>query len=91
MEVEFCGCTPKFVQLVQLDLWGATPSKPTLAFSIQLLELWHVLQMECQIPMKKICEAYKVLNMDKVTQHDASREIYPVVLDAFEEYRQVSI
>lgn len=87
VEIEFCKCQSNFIQLIQFGLWGATPSKPTLAFSIELLELFHAIQMECQVSLKSICQAYKMFSMSWIAS--ISREIYPVILDSFEEYRYV--
>ena len=85
IDVQFCGCCPEFVQLLQFDLWGGTPSKPRTVFSIELFELVHAVQMECQASLKSICQAFEVLNFNKILIQ--SHKMYPIIIDAFEEYR----
>ncbi len=36
VRVVFCQCESERVTLLRLNLWAATPSRPTLAFSIDL-------------------------------------------------------
>ena len=86
VEIEFCKCQSNFIQLIQFGLWGATPSKPTLAFSIELFELFHAMQ-PFALSLKSICQAYKMFSMSWIAS--ISREIYPVILDSFKEYRYV--
>ena len=85
--VQFCSCLPEFVQLLQFGLWGGTPSKPRIAFAIDFLELIHAIQMECHASLKGICQAFEVSHSSKITTTPASRKLYPVIIDAFEEYR----
>lgn len=90
VNVQFCGCCPEFFQLLQFDLWGGTPTKPRTIFSIDLLELIHAVQMECQASLKSICEAFEVYNLGKIGIAPAgARKMYPVIMDAFEEYRLI--
>ena len=86
---EFCSFCPDFVQLLQFGLWGGTPSKPRTAFTIEFLEVIHAIQIECHASLKSICEAFEVNNFGKITMSHASTKIYPVIIDAFEEYRYI--
>ena len=84
--VAFCSCLPEFVQLLQLCLWGGTPSKPRIAFEIGLLELVHVVQLECHASLKSICQALEVRNSLKIAAKTSSTKFCPVIIDAFEEF-----
>ena len=61
VQVQFCACEADFLRLQCFTLWAATPSKPELAFSISLLELLHVLNLECQVAVKDFCAALQSL------------------------------
>ena len=41
--------------------------------------------MECQASLKSICQAFEVLNRDKILT--GSHKMYPIIIDAFEEYK----
>lgn len=73
------------MQLLQFGLWGGTPTKPRTVFSIELLELIHAMQMECQASLKSICLAFQIFGEDKIVV--GSHKMYPIIIDAFEEYR----
>ena len=45
--VVFCGCKSPAERLLELNLWPATPSKPTLAFTVELMEFARMLILEC--------------------------------------------
>ena len=45
--VVFCGCKSPAERLLELNLWPATPSKPTLAFTIELMRFAQMLILEC--------------------------------------------
>ena len=85
--VEFCGCLPEFLQLLQFGLWGGTPSKPRIAFEIELLQLIHAIQLECHASLKSICQGLYFKNSTKITVKTSSTKLYPVIIDAFEEFR----
>ncbi|XP_046841697.1 uncharacterized protein LOC124435787 [Xenia sp. Carnegie-2017] len=86
VEVQFCSCSSEFVQLLQFGLWGATPTKPRIAFAIEFFELVHSVQMECQASIKSICQSFEEFNHNHIFSY-ATPKMYPVIIDAFEEYR----
>ena len=43
-----CGCISMPKHLLMLGLWPATPTKPKLAFTIELMNTIHFLLRECQ-------------------------------------------
>jgi hypothetical protein len=75
------------VQLLQFGLWGGTPSRPRIAFEIELFELIHGIQLECHASLKSICQGFELKNSNKITMKTSSTKLYPVIIDAFEEFR----
>ena len=55
--VQFCSCDPDFLRLLRFNFWGATPTKPELAFTMDLMKLLHTLNLECQVAVKDFCSA----------------------------------
>ena len=55
--VQFCSCEPDFLRLLRFNFWGATPTKPELAFTMDLMKLLHTLNLECQVAVKDFCSA----------------------------------
>ncbi|XP_025107916.1 uncharacterized protein LOC112572443 isoform X2 [Pomacea canaliculata] len=55
----FCQCEPEAVTLVRRGLWPATPKQPETAFTITLMELGRMLQLEGQLSLQKFCFALK--------------------------------
>lgn len=86
VHVQFCGCEPDFLRLLRFRLWGATPSKPELAFSINVMDLLHTLNLECQVAVKDFCDALQTM-ADDVIVFSNQRKLYPVIIDSLEEYR----
>ena len=62
--VQFCDCEPDFLRLLRFNLWGATPTKPELAFTIDLMKLLHTLNLECQVAVKDLCAALQTFVED---------------------------
>lgn len=60
--VQFCDCEPDFLRLLRFNLWSATPTKPELAFTIDLMKLLHTLNLECQVAVKDLCAAVEDLS-----------------------------
>ncbi|XP_046847302.1 uncharacterized protein LOC124440922 [Xenia sp. Carnegie-2017] len=87
VEVQFCSCSPEFVRLLQFGLWGGTPTKPRIAFAIEFFELIHSVQMECKASIKSICHSFEEFNHNHIFSSYATPKMYPVIIDAFEEYR----
>ena len=82
--IQFCSCLPEFVQLLQFGLWGGTPSRPRIAFEIELFELIHAIQLECHASLKSICNALESKSLNKIAIRTSSTKLYPVIIDAFE-------
>ena len=59
----FCGCKSPAEQLLELNLWPATPSKPTIAFTIELMTFVHMLTLECQASLYDISTFLKVTSV----------------------------
>ncbi|XP_078661810.1 uncharacterized protein LOC144905876 [Branchiostoma floridae x Branchiostoma belcheri] len=62
VDVVLCSCEPELSTLLQLGLWGATPTKPQTAFSVELLEWLCVLSMESQVSVEAFCQAVRWKN-----------------------------
>ncbi len=85
MEFVYCNCESFPLALVRARIWPATPKYPKLAFSFDLLNLFESLMLECQVSLKDFCQALKYYCPFTVS---GQREIYPVLINSFEEYRQ---
>ena len=67
MKVQFCNCEPDFLRLLRFNLWGATPTKPELAFfTLDLMKLLHTLNLECQVAVKDFSAALQTLTDDVI-------------------------
>ena len=62
----FCGCEADFLRVLRFNLWGATPTKPELAFCINLMDLLHTLNLECQVAVKDFCDALQTMANDVI-------------------------
>ena len=66
--VQFCSCEPDFLRLLRFNFWGATPTKPELAFTMHLMMLLHTLNLElCQVAVKEFCSAIQTLVNDIIS------------------------
>ena len=65
--VQFCSCEPDFLRLLRFNFWGATPTKPELAFTMDLMKLLHTLNLECQVAVKDFCSAIQTLVDDIIS------------------------
>ena len=66
--VQFCSCEPDFLRLLRFNFWGATPTKPELAFTMHLMMLLHILNLElCQVAVKEFCSAIQTLVNDIIS------------------------
>ena len=65
--VQFCSCEPDFLRLLRFNFWGATPTKPELAFTMDLMKLLHTLNRECQVAVKDFCSAIQTLVDDIIS------------------------
>ena len=67
VKVQFCNCEPDFLRLLRFNLWGATPTKPELAFTLDVMKLLHTLNLECQVAVKDFCAALQTLRYDVIS------------------------
>ena len=65
--VQFCSCEPDFLRLLRFNFWGATPTKPELAFTMDLMKLLLTLNLECQVAVKEFCSAIQTLVNDIIS------------------------
>ena len=65
--VQFCSCEPDFLRLLRFNLWDATPTRPELAFTMDLMKLLHTLNLECQVAVKDFCTAIQTLADDMIS------------------------
>ncbi|XP_064400690.1 uncharacterized protein LOC135346605 isoform X5 [Halichondria panicea] len=83
--VTFCKCEPEAVTLVRHNMWPATPATPTLAFHQDLLLWMESLLLEGCIGVDAFCRSLEYKIGRDISKQ--LRKIYPVMIDAFEEYR----
>jgi hypothetical protein len=57
MEVDFCGCHPDQVRLIQMGYIGGSPKFPQTAFSIRLLRLHHIIWKHGAVAMTPFAKA----------------------------------
>ena len=58
----FCQCFGEVETLIQFELFPATPKRPTVAFSFQLLDYLEALLLECQVAVSDFTAALKVMS-----------------------------
>jgi len=66
VHVQFCDCEADFLRLLRFNLWSATPTKPELAFSLNLMYVLHTLNLECQVAVKDFCNALQTMADDVI-------------------------
>ena len=66
LDIRFCSCEEDAVTLVRLQYWPATPTRPSTAFSFQLLDWIEALLLECQVSMQDVSAAIQFLLSKKV-------------------------
>ena len=50
-------CEPLVVTMVRARLWPATPQRPKIAFTFELMDWAEALLLECQVALKDLCKA----------------------------------
>ena len=66
--VQFCSFEPDFLRLLtRFSFLGATPTKPELAFTMDLMKLLLTLNLECQVAVKEFCSAIQTLVNDIIS------------------------
>ncbi|XP_066281363.1 uncharacterized protein [Branchiostoma lanceolatum] len=75
VDVVMCTCESELSTLLQLGLWGATPTKPQTAFSVELLEWLCSFSMVSHVSVEAFCQAVRWKNRltldEKKTLHRA--------------------
>ena len=59
IEFAYCQCEPLVVTLVHARLWPASPQRPQIAFTFDMLDWAEALLLECQVAMKDLCKALR--------------------------------
>lgn len=57
MRFSFCPCENDAIKMIRLRYWPATTSRPTIAFSFQLLDWLEALLLECQVAVQDMTQA----------------------------------
>ena len=52
-----CQCEPVVATMVRARLWPASPHRPHLAFTFELLDWAEALFLECQVSLMDFCKA----------------------------------
>ena len=52
-----CQCEPVVATMVRVRLWPASPHRPHLAFTFELLDWAEALLLECQVSLMDFCKA----------------------------------
>lgn len=58
----FCHCFGEVDTLLHFELFPATPKRPTVAFSFQLLDYLEALLLECQVAVSDFIGALQILS-----------------------------
>ena len=53
----FCSSESEPITLLRLNLWAATPTKPTLAFSVELMLRMKILMLDCQVAVMDFAQS----------------------------------
>ena len=71
--MQFCACEPEVCTVIRLGFWPSSPDLPCVAYSMELLELFHYLNVECQTSMKGFIEALRWKN--NLTETEVSSKV----------------
>lgn len=61
IDILFCSCMEDALTLIQLHYWPSSPTRPSTAFSFQLLDWVEALFLECQVSMQDFAAAFEFL------------------------------
>ena len=61
LDILFCSCVGDALTLIQLHYWPGSPTRPSTAFSFQLLDWIEALFLECQVSMQDFSAAFEFL------------------------------
>ena len=70
----FCGCKSPAERLLELNLWPATPTKPTLVFTIELMSLAQMITLNCHASL------YDIVSFIKATCIKQHRVYYSLIV-----------
>ena len=59
LQFTYCSCEPLPITMARANLWPASPSNPSYAFSFALLDWAEALLLECQVSLQDFCHALK--------------------------------
>ncbi|CAB3991032.1 Hypothetical predicted protein, partial [Paramuricea clavata] len=79
---EYCNCYTVPESLLQCGVWPATPVEPSVAFTLDLMEMTLRLMMECQVSIHDMLKALDFFKNPLLK----SKKIYDQFIDSFEEY-----
>ena len=71
----FCQCFGEVETLIQFELFPATPKRPTVAYSFQLLDYLEALLLECQVAVSDFTAALKVMSASPFMQVRENRVV----------------
>lgn len=60
VSVTFCKCEEEATTLVRYRLWPASPARPVLAFTFDLLDRCESLLLECQVALSDFVASLRV-------------------------------
>jgi hypothetical protein len=83
-----CKCEPVVSTMVRARLWPASPHRPQLAFTFELLDWAEALLLECQVSLMDFCKALCFKCPHLVVKR---KGYYSSMIDAFEEYRCMKV
>ena len=59
IDILFCSHVEDSLTLIQLHYWPSSPTRPSTAFSFQLLDWVEALFLECQVSMQDFAAAFE--------------------------------
>ncbi|XP_065906278.1 uncharacterized protein [Dysidea avara] len=81
----FCSCKCDALKLIGFNYWPGTPVYPQVAFTFEFLDLLEALLLECHVAVQDFTQAWSYLVTKKLIKMPCN--LYPVLIDSFEEYR----
>ena len=70
----FCGCKSPAERLLELNLWPATSTKPTLAFTIELMSFAQMIILNCYASL------YDIVSFLKATRIKQRQVYYSLIV-----------
>ena len=60
--IQFCECETPAETLVRFGFWPSSTTRPHAAFSIELLQLMHMLTLQCSVSVEGFVQSLRWLN-----------------------------